>query len=1124
MQLFSGITTQKASLIYDSNGDVIKNIFDIEADDDVYLSYGEHFSKPIIQNFLDLKFYGATAYVVPPNDDLFITKRGLENDETKDSVRTFYVSSGIPNSYKVSTSLKGLKQKALKFSINDMQNKQISAENCFLQHKQYPQKLIFPSIAINPKCPALQPGFQLNSQVWVYTTDYKIRPKMFPSLFLAISQQNVKVNNGNDNFVEGYSVILSKTATTIWHATIEGEFVCSNSGLFLTALDEPADLFSRSVMSQPSEFEVSVPDCPAGEKLVLVALPPIQAVSKQRWAFRQQAISLLGQWKLCDIRNPVWKEQCLSWPVNADGSRNEKLAWPMEGLLLTCAPPLRARIVKSPLSIGTKVNVPLRLNVHKNGNIGKGRFVTAPDLTNMKKDLAIKHRTFKYQPDTVKWLEKHSKEISSEDKQKVEELEFRLFLDKCQSVLGLLSPPTRLFTRSGDEVSSLEGLNRDDEVYVSCGADFEPLDGAKISRNKLVHNISNDINKIKTFCSFLVPSSYAISVPTVKRNSPAVLQIVIEPELNFLLNTDSCSDIIHIAEQNRPFEELPRQETKQPAITEQRFHLKAHIDQNNQDLGMIEQFPWRNPAFTSGIIKNKLEWEEDNKSENESDCESVKSFKSTSSTSSIRSQTTNISYDQWIYKECRFFLVDNTQFVLGYDYNNNISLVPYNKSSVEQCWTIDDRHIFAANGQVLTVIQCSVVPPDPVDYTGSRLKLAPLQDTENGNATQKWVYDEVTGHILALASNDLCRGISAALQSKICTYSVTSSDNAVQPTYIMQNPSLPGIPGDNTHIYVCGSCATALRDRYKVEKVEATTFVCSVGYYSATNKLNLQSSFAALSGLDGLDSSKALGTLYLWESVFSDIKEQVSVKAIRDIISQTLDLECINDGLVLVRCYLNGKTPPKYKGSLFLARSFDEILRKSLLELKPGRPLSRIFYPDGGEVSRFEELINVEDEASDGSTITSSCVCYKELFVSSGEEFIIPQKTKRTLMLKKRMKMYRELKKADIVTLRSQPTNKARPPVLPSGSHITFPVYILRNGDFTSPSVRIVANSLNALLEQATSRLNLVTAARRAFFCNGTEVITWSDVSRDITLVISTGEKFIQKGRRNSSKGIRKII
>ena len=36
----------------------------------------------------------------------------------------------------------------------------------------------------------------------------------------------------------------------------------------------------------------------------------------------------------------------------------------------------------------------------------------------------------------------------------------------------------------------------------------------------------------------------------------------------------------------------------------------------------------------------------------------------------------------------------------------------------------------------------------------------------------------------------ICQGISAALQSKLCTYSVTGTLNAQQPTYIMENPGL----------------------------------------------------------------------------------------------------------------------------------------------------------------------------------------------------------------------------------------------------------------------------------------------------------------------------------------------
>ena len=42
-----------------------------------------------------------------------------------------------------------------------------------------------------------------------------------------------------------------------------------------------------------------------------------------RFALKQERLDNLGQWKFNDATNPEWNKQALSWPVKADGKRNE---------------------------------------------------------------------------------------------------------------------------------------------------------------------------------------------------------------------------------------------------------------------------------------------------------------------------------------------------------------------------------------------------------------------------------------------------------------------------------------------------------------------------------------------------------------------------------------------------------------------------------------------------------------------------------------------------------------------------------------------------------------------------------------------------------------------------------
>ena len=630
---------------------------------------------------------------------------------------------------------------------------------------------------------------------------------------------------------------------------------------------------------------------------------------------------------------------------------------------------------------------------------------------------------------------------------------------------------------------------------MSCGAAFLPPDNESRARNKLLHSVTSDVNKLRTFCSVLTPTLYALGVRAARRHEPARLDVLTEPTLPV---SPSVSDILEIAQANKDVEEVESIVTDPDNA---HFHHKAHVAENAAALQGLEQFPWRNPAFTSGLIRDKQDWA--SSQSDDSDLESVSSVKSviscsSSGSSSCRRRPGRV-YNQWIYKECRFFLVEQPSLVLTSGLDGVVELAPFDKHAAEQCWTLDETLVYSSNGQALTVAQRSVIPPAPLDPAGCRVKVAPLQLAQNGNSHQQWRYNPDTGHLVGYACSALCSRISAALTTGLCTWGVTGSDNAEQPTYLMENPRLAGIPRENTHIYVCGSCASALRDRYSVEKVDPTPFVCSVGYYCGTGKLTLRSSMVALGGLQGLDEGRAFGTLYMWESVLGELKGQTSLSGMKEAVQQALKLECPNEGLVLVRCYLNGTGPPAQRGALFLARSLPEILRKCLLELHPPSPLSRIFLADGTEITSFRVLLNPDAEQ----------VPYKELFVSAGEAFVRPKRPRGAGNYKRRLQQVRAL--SGSTSLPGSGGRAVRPPHLPRPA---LPVLITSNGDFTSLAVRVVASSLDSLLETATSRLNLATAARRAFSCSGARIESWGEVTRDQAIVVSSGEPFVRKGRK----------
>ena len=106
-------------------------LLELEQDTDLFLSYGEPFSKPKIHNFLDISFFGATAHKFPYSSNCLVVKRPLEDDEVSDPPKMFVPSDGLPSSYKLSEALIGQKQKQLRFAVNEMAPQQVFDEQCF---------------------------------------------------------------------------------------------------------------------------------------------------------------------------------------------------------------------------------------------------------------------------------------------------------------------------------------------------------------------------------------------------------------------------------------------------------------------------------------------------------------------------------------------------------------------------------------------------------------------------------------------------------------------------------------------------------------------------------------------------------------------------------------------------------------------------------------------------------------------------------------------------------------------------------------------------------------------------------------------------------------------------------
>ena len=215
----AGGSTKRATQLYGSDGSHITSVTTLQPDSDVFLSFGEEFSKPAATNYIDISYLGVMSYQVPRVDTVLVVKQGLE--EISRPAKDYRIVTGIPSSYTPSTALTKMKQDELLTSVTELQSNQIFSDNCLLQHKTRPQLLLYPRLLSNPRTPPTSP------QIWVYTRAGELRPKALPKLALVVSDRLVVVKHGNQ-VIEGRMVVLGRGGN--WSCSNTGNFICQKTG------------------------------------------------------------------------------------------------------------------------------------------------------------------------------------------------------------------------------------------------------------------------------------------------------------------------------------------------------------------------------------------------------------------------------------------------------------------------------------------------------------------------------------------------------------------------------------------------------------------------------------------------------------------------------------------------------------------------------------------------------------------------------------------------------------------------------------------------------------------------------------------------------------------------------
>ncbi|KAM7327628.1 hypothetical protein ACRRTK_013995 [Alexandromys fortis] len=159
--------------------------------------------------------------------------------------------------------------------------------------------------------------------------------------------------------------------------------------------------------------------------------------------------------------------------------------------------------MKRPVCKTPEQCVPVRLQILRNGDKGKSRsLVMGPDVLQGRRLRNVS---------AERKEESHAANYSEAERNQTE---LHHLLERCTEILDLPFAARRLFDEKGKEIVSLNDLQRDELVYVSCGeAWINPdLSIAQQRKQVLLRSLEFDVSKIKTFCSLCKEEALVLEV------------------------------------------------------------------------------------------------------------------------------------------------------------------------------------------------------------------------------------------------------------------------------------------------------------------------------------------------------------------------------------------------------------------------------------------------------------------------------------------------------------------------------------------------------------------------------------------------------------------------------------
>ncbi|KAL8603779.1 hypothetical protein ACOMHN_058514 [Nucella lapillus] len=798
---------------------------------------------------------------------------------------------------------------------------EIDNRSAFMLLKENHGVVLYPELAVNEK----PRRGHTESQLWLISKSGYIYSKAVPQLCLGVSDTRVQGRLFvRDVAIEGLMVSLQKkmagNPAQVWRFDPNGSiYAQSHPQLALTYLENKYGDDESYNEKRPQGLK-------SGVRVYLVVTDPLakKDAACQRFAVKQERVDSVGQWKYTDVANPEWNKQALSWPVMQDGQLNQKYDWPMEGFLLPFAPPVHSTRQTSGFTV-----LPARLLVVKNGESNKTGAITVvgPNLASMMKQESREKKSEKGkknrapEPSNMEGLDLnlHCLDYS------VQELEFTMFLDSCTLILNL---PDQL-------------------VQVSCGEGWSDpkLTREEQQRRVLLSQLASDVGKIRRYCSQRDPQDCVLEVDgKLAAGSRLVLGTQWRPSEDPRLShrTEPDNALRHSSE-------LQEEDTEDTSgmTAHERAHLLSEQRQN------ALRWPWERVVnMSTSMDASDLE------AQKYSDPQLYEKFKPKSPPSAPRDGLQRFAYeDGFLACSANRGLVLTSLVQEGR--SSDVVLAKRAPDDLAQRWVVHGNGEIRSRynqKQVLSVFfpadvsgkrgDCPAYPQRGLEGCG--VGLQGRRQQQFGRAHQRWHYDAETGFVSPFHTDLPDREITAANKSDVCTFAIAGPVEIDQPGYRAE----VGSGRAAREVRVCVSCARAMRGRHRLEILAPNTpFACAMGN-PKKHKLSPIGSFRVLNGKVDLSTHEAEITLQRWEEQLALLRQQTAVAISKEIHAARTVIT------VKVMAYKNGEGRMR-PGEIICGSTVEGILQQCTSRLGLSSGARRLYSEDGALLLDVDDVVAV---------------------------------------------------------------------------------------------------------------------------------------------------------------------